>query len=553
MEDFIFGTLITDDLKLIYHRARNRGLQHNYSILPLRPAAGKAVQVGVLVGNDLDVQRMACYYTLDGSIPAGHYGKAENGQAIYLTRRGVNWDTMSWGYVEKWQGEIPAQPDGALVKYRIGAWTEGGPETCADWPDVKYSQEMATHAHFAGEPMPKIQLDNPGRGKTFCYYVNAYLPPRWAREAVIYHIFVDRFYPGDGREWNANVDLRDYCGGTLWGVRDKLDYIQELGATAIWLSPTWPSASYHGYDVTDFNSVAPQLGGNEAMRALIREAHARGIRVLLDLVCNHVSNKHPYFVDAQQNPGSKHRQLFIFNESEIGYRTFFGVRSMPQVNLQNEAARTWMMDIARFWLREFEVDGFRLDHANGPGPGFWSEFQKVCKEENPECFCVGEVVEPSTDYLFYSGRLDGLLDFGSNDSIRRTYGYGSYSEALFERFLRRHLEFFKDSGLLMPTFIDNHDLDRFLFISGGDKDKLRKAAEVQFELPGPPIIYYGTEVGMSQQFGVREVEGLVVSRAPMVWDDSQDRELFSFYQSLIRTRLQNRPWEKRDQNVAQAA
>ena len=553
MEDFIFGTLITDELKLIYHRARNSGLQHNYNISPLRPVANEPVQVSVLVGNDLGAEYIACYYTLDGSLPTGNHGAASNGAVILLQREKINWDTMSWGYTETWQGEIPAQPEGALVKYRIGAWKEGGPETVADWPDVKYSQELATHAHFSGQPMPKINRDDPGRGKTFCYHVHAYQAPQWARESVIYHVFVDRFYPGDGREWNAEADLRGYCGGTLWGVRDKLDYIQDLGATAIWLSPAWPSTSYHGYDVTDFQSVSPLLGGDEAMRALIQAAHARGIKILLDLVCNHASNEHPYFMDAIKNPDSQYRELFIFDESDIGYRTFFGVRSMPQVNLQNEAAKAWMIDIARFWLREFAVDGFRLDHANGPGPGFWSEFQKACKDENPDCLLVGEVVEPSTDYLYYAGRLDGLLDFGLNDSIRRAHGFGSYSEAEFERFLQRHLQFFRDSGLLMPTFIDNHDLDRFLFIAGGDKARLRKAAEIQFELPGPPIIYYGTEVGMSQQFSVREIEGLVVSREPMLWDQRQDRGLLEFYQSLARQRQENRPWERDGLNIAQAA
>jgi glycosidase len=336
-------------------------------------------------------------------------------------------------------------------------------------------------------------------------------------------------------------------------VRDKLDYIQELGATAIWLSPTWPSSSYHGYDVTDFYSVAAQLGGDEAMRALVTEAHARDIKIILDLVCNHVSYEHPYFVEALSDPESEHRTLFTFDESEIGYRTFFGVRSMPQVNLQNERAREWMFAIARFWLREFDVDGFRLDHANGPGPGFWSEFQKACKEEKPDCFLFGEVVEPSPDYLSYAGRLDGLLDFGLNDSLRRTYGFGSYSEERFLRFLQRHQKFFQECGLLMPTFIDNHDLDRFLFIAGGDKSKLRAAAEIQFAMPGPPIIYYGTEVGMSQEFSVREIEGLVVSREPMVWGDGQDRELFTFYQALIDKRRQRRAWEQKEPDVAQAA
>ena len=118
----------------------------------------------------------------------------------------------------------------------------------------------------------------------------------------------------------------------MWGIRDKLDYIQELGATAIWLSPTWPSTSYHGYDVIDYQSVSERLGGNEAMHALTTEAHRRGVKISCWIwSANHTSNQHPYFVEASQKGDSSYRNHFIFDQSEIGYRTFFGVRTMPQV------------------------------------------------------------------------------------------------------------------------------------------------------------------------------------------------------------------------------
>ncbi len=233
----------------------------------------------------------------------------------------------------------------------------------------------------------------------------------WARQAVIYQIFVDRFYPGGGRDWLQTTDLRGFCGGTLWGVAEKLDYVAELGADCLWLSPIFPSPSHHGYDATDLMHVEPRLGGDEALRALVEQAHARGIRVLLDLVCNHISDEHPIFREARSNPASPHRSWFTFDDSEIGYRTFFGVRSMPQVNLANPAARAWMIDTARYWLREFDVDGYRLDYANGPGPDFWTDFWAACKAEKPDCYCFGEVVDAPVVQRTYVGRLDGCLDF----------------------------------------------------------------------------------------------------------------------------------------------
>lgn len=544
MEDFIFGTLITDELKLIHQRAHKSGLQHNYATEPLRPLPEKPVTVSVLVGADLDVDHVACYYTTDGSLPQGAYGKTLNGKSIMLSPQEVNWDTLTWGYAQAWRGQIPAQPEGVFVRYLIGAWKGGDAETFADWPNPKHRQEVVTHAHFQGATTLEFPPDDPAEGRIFGYHLNRFQPPQWARQAVIYHIFVDRFYPGDGRQWNQVNDLRAMHGGTLWGVRDKLDYIQELGADVIWLSPTWPSSSYHGYDVTDYLSVHTSLGGDAAMHALVQEAHQRGMKVLLDFVCNHTSNEHEYFLDALQNPNSPYRHYFIFDESEIGYRTFFGVPTMPQVNLQYQAARNWMIENARFWLREFHIDGFRLDHANGPGPEFWSDFQRACKEVNPDSFCFGEVVEPPVDYLPYAGRLDGLLDFSLNDALRRTFGFGSFTTEQFQSFLSRHRAFFKHAGLLMPTFLDNHDLDRFLFIAANDKDKLRAAAEIQFEQPGPPIIYYGTEVGMSQETNEGRNDGLIRSRAPMVWGSAQDRHLFDFYRTLIDKRMKRRPWQK---------
>ena len=542
MVDNIFGTLITDELKLVHHRAHHSGLQHNYTIDPVQPKPDQAVSVFVRVGPDLDLDRVVCYYTVNGGQPLAANGSESTVKSVQLHRLSVDWDTLVWGYVEVWRGEMPALAQGSLVRYSIAGLKEGKPAIYADWPEPKFRQELASRAYWTNTPISTELPNSPPTGKTFAYHVNRYPAPEWARQAVIYHIFSDRFHPGEGRQWTQTTNLSDYCGGTLWGIRDRLDYLQDLGATAIWLSPTWPSTSYHGYDVTDYKAVSQRLGGAEAMQALIKEAHGRGLRILLDLVANHTSHEHPLFVEASSKPDSPYRSLFFFDQSEIGYRTFFGVRSMPQVNLANESARQWMIDIARFWLTEFGIDGFRLDHANGPGPEFWTEFQMACKQANPESFCFGEVVEPPSDYLRYAGRVDGLLDFAFNDSLRRTFGYGDTPREVFDAFLDRHMEYFKNSGLLMPTFLDNHDMKRFLFVAGGDKQKLRQAAELQFKLPGPPIIYYGTEVGMSENETIDPRDRLVGCRAPMVWGEHQDRDLFTFYQNLIRERQKEKPW-----------
>jgi cyclomaltodextrinase / maltogenic alpha-amylase / neopullulanase len=535
MEEFVFGTLATDELKLVHHRAALRGLQHAHDLAPRDPLPGEPVTLTVQVGPDLDARHVACYHAFDGTEPHGARGVAHNGHVLPLEPIGITWDTLVWGYVATWQGTLPAQPEGTVVRYQIGAWADQGPEIFADWPDAQATAEQAASAFFRKEPLPTVPPGDPSQRHTFAFGVDRLAPPDWARQAIIYHVFVDRFYPGSGREWLQTTDLRGFCGGTLWGLAEKLDYVAELGANCLWLSPIFPSPTHHGYDATDLMHVEPRLGGDEALRTLVDQAHARGIRVLLDLVCNHISNEHPIFLDARSDPASPYRSWFTFNDSKIGYRTYFNVRSMPQVNLADPGARAWLIDTARYWLREFDVDGYRLDHANGPGPDFWTDFWAACKAQKPDCYCFGEVVDAPAVQRTYVGRLDGCIDFFAADALRRTFALGRWTEDHLERFLERHTAYFPDT-FLMPTFLDNHDMDRFLHLAGGYKEALRCAAAIQMRLPGPPIIYYGTEVGLSQTHTTREGMGLHFSRVPMAWGAEQDQELLAYYKALIRER-----------------
>jgi len=535
--DFIFGTLATDELKVLHHRALRYGLQHGHRITPRDPQPGEAVTLTVTVGPNCDVDAVVCYYTTDGSEPVGERGEALNGQVLQLESAGVEWDTITWGYLVKWQGVIPAQPDSTTVRYRIGGWAEGQPEIFADWPHVKDLTDAAAGAFFSKQPLPDLNHAPPTYGDTFNYHVDTFRPPAWAYDAMIYHIFVDRFYPGDGKAWLQTDDPKAFCGGTLWGIRDRMAYIAELGVNCIWLSPTCASPTAHGYDVVDYYKTEPRLGGDDALHAVIEAAHRHDIRVIFDLVCNHSSNEHPYFKSAHNNPNSPHRAWYTFNGSSLGYRAFFNVANMPQINVAHPEARAWLLDVARHWLREFEVDGYRLDHAQGPGPGFWSDFLAVCKDEKPDSFCFGEIIDAQDVQQTYVGRLDGILDFYIGEALRKTYAYGEWSQAEFERFVKRHTRYTADT-FLQPTFLDNHDMDRFLFIAGGDKAKLRRAAATQMRLPAPPVIYYGTEVGLSQREDT-QTGGLDVSRLPMLWGDEQDTDLLDFYRDLIHTRREN--------------
>ncbi|MBE0411172.1 MAG: hypothetical protein IBX69_15730, partial [Anaerolineales bacterium] len=236
MQDLIFGTLSTDELKLISHRAYHRGVQHDQRLNPLDPLPGEAVKISVLTGVAAQVDKVACYYTTDDSQPEGSRGIPENGRVILLEKAGIDWDTFNWGYLIRWEGTLPPQTEGTIVRYRIGTWSEGSQEIFANWPDVKATVENAARAYFHKEPFPSGFLGDPTTRSIFNYHVDTFQSPQWARESLIYHIFVDRFNPGNGKDWIQTSNLKDFIGGTIWGITEKLDYVQELGADTIWLS-----------------------------------------------------------------------------------------------------------------------------------------------------------------------------------------------------------------------------------------------------------------------------------------------------------------------------
>ena len=504
--DFIFGTLATDDQRLNNLRDRARGLHHDGHITPRDPAPGQAVEVHVTVGVDTSIGALAVAWTTNGSEPD------ETAPSSPLFPIETSWDMLLWGYVTRWTGELPAQPGSTLVRYRFVAESPNGELITVD-PDP-----------FTG---------NPAR---FAYAVDDERVPEWVREAVIYHIFVDRFAPDPGEDWQHTTSLDGFYGGTLRGITAHLPYLVDLGVTCLWLSPVFPSPSHHGYDATDYFAIEPRLGTENDLRDLIAEAHDHGLRVLLDFVANHASDKHSIFTNARADPASAERAWFTFLNDGT-YRSFFGVDTMPQINTDHPAARDYLLDAARYWL-DAGVDGFRLDYANGPSHAFWAAFRQETRAANPDSLTIGEVVESAELKASYLGRLDGTLDFLLLQQLRAFFAFDLIDPAAFHRFLERHLAYFP-ADFTLPSFLDNHDMNRFLWVVGGDKRRLKLAALLQFSLPHSPVIYYGTEVGLSQRHDLEYPDGsrrMEESRLPMRWGADQDKDLHTFYRRLIALR-----------------
>jgi len=364
--------------------------------------------------------------------------------------------------------------------------------------------------------------------------------PIWAKEAVIYHIFIDRFSPSPNTSWGKPQSLSGFFNGTIAGINSRLDYLVDLGVNTLYLSPLLPSPSHHGYDATDYFEVEPRLGNIADLQTLISALHDRGMHLLLDYVPNHFSSMHPFFQSAISDPQSPYRQWFTFTDYPDQYLTFRNVQSLPKLDLTFPAARKYMLDAATYWLK-LGVDGFRIDHVPGPYKGFWREFAQVVKSINPQAWLIGEIPEEIEEQMTYYGLLDGCLNFILCDLLRQFFAYSSLSVQEFASHLTRHLEVIPKE-FSAPSFLDNHDMDRFLWLSGNNLNRLKLAALSQFTLPNQPIIYYGTETGLSQWHGVdrpgQEIGHLEEARLPMRWGEEQDKSLINYYRSLIKLRQQ---------------
>jgi glycosidase len=388
----------------------------------------------------------------------------------------------------------------------------------------------------------------------------------WFQDAIIYHIFIDRFSRGKEKD-TEEVDAKKpvFCGGNIRGIIERLDYIEDLGANTIWLSPFNSTSAYHGYHITDFFEVDERFGTREDIKELIQKAKERKIRMIMDFVPNHCSYKHPYFKEAQKDKNSSYYNWFYFNKWPEKYLCFLSFKELPKLNLDYPPVKNHIIEAAKHWL-DFGFDGFRLDHVIGPSHDFWEDFRREIKKDFPKVVLVGEIcglgeINPisfkdlrtvktknkffkrllrAEDWTMrsYVQVLDGALDFTFQGILKK---YMNSKKTCLESKLKKHYDKFP-KNFLLPNFLDNHDMNRFLFEMKEDKEKLKKAARIQFAQSQPVIIYYGTEVGLSQKRDIASISdhGDLEARKMMPWDkNKQDGELLEFYKKLILEKKQN--------------
>ena len=346
----------------------------------------------------------------------------------------------------------------------------------------------------------------------------------WWNEAVFYEIFVRSFNDSDGDGI-----------GDFNGITQKLDYIQSLGVNAIWLMPIHPSPSYHGYDVTNYYNVNSDYGTMDDFKNLLKEAHKRGIRIIIDLVLNHTSSQHPWFKSANSDPNSPYRDYYVWSDTgksgtwyagNQGY--YFGLfcDCMPDLNYNDPAVTAAMEKVTGFWLKNVGVDGFRVDAAkhliedgnkveNTPATHAWLKgFYTEYKTQNPQAYTVGEVFGAGSSIVkSYTGnQLDQVFNFEMSGGFVNSANGGANSGITSA---------FKFAFQDMPnfnyaTFLTNHDQARAMSVFYGNINKAKLASFLMLTSPGTTFIYYGEEIGMQ---GQKPDEDL---RLPMQWSNASN-------------------------------
>ncbi len=420
--------------------------------------------------------------------------------------------------------------------------------------------------------------------------------PEWVKDAVFYQVFPDRYarsarvhQPGPLEEWDAPPTNEGFKGGDLLGVAEHLDHIVDIGATAIYLNPVFASASNHRYHTYDYLAVDPLLGGDAALRELLDAAHARGLRVIIDGVFNHVGRGFWAFNHVMEvGAASPYRDWFGLNPAfleagrqlgayaveeeapldlsaaglgdrdgsrslrELGYQAWWDLPPVPKLNVRNPEVREYLLGVAEHWIR-FGADGWRLDVPEDLGdPDFWRAFRRRIRAINPEAYILAEIWFPKPEVL-QGDQYDATMSYGFLTAVA-SYAGGAHLDPgvvaqhawisanvrpedgpTFAAHLERLLTAFDPAVIACQyNLIGSHDTPRILSVCGGDAASVRLATLIQVTLPGAPAIYYGDEIGMTGSIDP-------AARAAFPWDHRErwDRDLLAYISGATRLRHAN--------------
>jgi len=387
--------------------------------------------------------------------------------------------------------------------------------------------------------------------------------PEWSKNTVWYQIFLDRFHKPEGKVGDylpfgsveSGITNHMFFGGDLNGVIEKIPYLSELGITGIYFTPIFKAYSAHKYDTEDYFLIDPSFGTNEDFKNLVTSCHKAGIKVMLDAVFNHCGFKHPYFQDVIANgKQSKYWDCFFIEDDHFidfeldkngrplkhnfkpKYRTFAYTPHMPKLNTSNPVMQEYLLNVAEFWVKEYDIDGWRLDVSNEVSHEFWRLFRKRVHAAKKDVYILGENWDDSTPWL-RGDQLDAVMNYEIAYPIWQLFGKQKISrnisvEEFQNRINKLLIQYPSPVTEHMFNLVDSHDTMRILTRVNGNVDLIKMSYLFIFTFPGSPAIYYGDEIGLE---GKEDPD----CRRCMIWDSKrQNHDLFRFFQKIIQLRKQ---------------
>ena len=367
--------------------------------------------------------------------------------------------------------------------------------------------------------------------------------PEWAKNKVIYQIFPSRFASSkqiaDDVWYQTPMTAQANLQGDLKGITQHLEHLKELGVDIVYMTPIFHSPSSHKYNTVDYYTIDPSFGTKEDLKELVDKAHALGMYVILDAVFNHTDVEFFAFKDIRENEAnSRYLDWYYIQDFPLkakwgtkpNYKCFSYFGGMPKLNLQNDEVAEYCIEVARYWLRECNIDGWRLDVGDEISHSFWQRFRKAIKADYPDALIVGEIWHHAEDFLdgeewdtfmnypFYFA----VNDLAASQKITPSKFLGQMGN------LEGNLH--KNVYPILWNLLDSHDTARLMHNCGEDVDKFKLCVGIQLISPGMPFIYYGDEYGMT---GGPAPD----CRRGMLWDAKyQNQDIYEWYKKLLQLR-----------------
>ncbi len=400
-----------------------------------------------------------------------------------------------------------------------------------------------------------------GLGKLSCFRMpflhecDRIKTPEWVRNTVWYQIFPERFANGDKSNdpketlaWGSEKPTpENYFGGDLQGIIDHLDYLKELGINGLYLCPIFTARSNHKYDTIDYFNVDPAFGDKETLKELIDQAHEHGMHVMLDAVFNHMGDFSMQWKDVQKyGENSRFANWFHIHNFPVSYEetdnfefaknltydVFANTPHMPKINTADPKAREYLLNVATYWIEQFDIDAWRLDVANEIDHEFWQDFYARTHALKEDFYVLGEVWHSAQEWLGHK-EFDAVMNYSYTEPIIDHFVKKELTVSEMTDMLQNQLMLYRDqTNQVMFNALDTHDTARILTLCHGNKELEKQVLAFMFTQIGAPCIYYGTEVGMD---GGPDPD----CRKCMVWDEEQqDKEMLQFVHSLVDMRHQ---------------